>query len=245
MKMNKTLLLKASAFFLLLSTLLFSCGIPTYFYVVSNFSQGSGDDSSVSGSFTFTDPYNNLSWIDTGTGPSVMLAYIVTYSQTTPSFSSLFTSTYKRSNNNGIPVTEDELLSYVNGDNTYKLHRFSDNSGTVFTSPWYIAYANTPSTPDFAVTLTKAVDNYIDLSFTSGNYSLSGSSRLARYNGSAFITEIQTIRNSEATYLDYTISDTEQTMYCHIFAAVNVSQGDFSNNFWTDLKHLGYIKLNS
>ena len=48
MKMNKTLLLKASAFFLLLSTLLFSCGIPTYFYVVSNFSQGSGDDSSVS-----------------------------------------------------------------------------------------------------------------------------------------------------------------------------------------------------
>lgn len=243
MKMNKTLLLKASAFFLLLITLLFSCGIPTYFYVTYSFSKPQSSNS-VTGNFSFIDTHGNLSWIDPGTGPSLLLSYIVTYSQTPPSFSSLFSSTYKRSNNNGIPVDDDLMLTSESGAYIYRLHRFSDENGIEFSSPEYVAYANTPSSPDLSVTLTKAGDNYLDLSFTSGNYSLSGSSRLARFDGKAFITDTQTIRDSASTYKDYTISDTEQKMYCHVFAAVNVSQGDFTNNFWTDLQYMGYIELN-
>ncbi|MEA4861510.1 hypothetical protein SDC9_124781 [bioreactor metagenome] len=248
MKMNKTLLLKASAFFLLLITLLFSCGIPTYFYVNYTFEKGSGDDSSVSGTFTFTDSYNNLSWVDTGTGPSLMLAYIVTSSPgDIPKFETPFSSTYKRSNNNGIHVSEDELLSYDSGGITYRLHRFSDTTGIDFNSPTYMAYASNPTSADFKVTLSKDSNNFIDLSITDANgssppttpYVLTGTSKLARLNGEAFSTDPSAITG----FPDYTVSDTSLTLYCHVFAAVNVSQGLFSNNFWTDLKYLGRITL--
>jgi hypothetical protein len=32
-------------------------------------------------------------------------------------------------------------------------------------------------------------------------------------------------------------------MYVHLFAAVNISQGDFNNIYWTNLKYLGNIKI--
>jgi len=249
MKMNKTLLLKASAFFLLLITLLFSCGIPTYFYVNYYFTKGSDlAIDTVAGKFTFTDTSNNLSWIDPGTGPSLMLAYCVTTSTNDPQFYSLFATKYKRTNNNGIPVSEDELLSYDNGGYIYRLHRFSDNNGIDFRSPQYTAYATNPNSPDFEVSLAKdSSTNLVDISFTSGNYSILGSTKLARSIGtSAFETDIQKIKDQPGNFPDYTIIDasTANKLYCHVFAAVNVSQGDFSNNFWTDLKHLGYIQLN-
>ena len=247
MKMNKTLLLKASAFFLLI-TLLFSCGIPTYFYVGTTFNQGGGlPEDTVSGTFKFPDTYGNLSWVDPGTGPSLMLAYIVTTSQEEPTFSQSFGTTYKRTSNNGIPVSEDELLSYNNGDYLYRLHRFSDINDNQFNSPTYMAYASNPTSADFKVTLSKDSNNYIDLSITDANdssppttpYVLTGTSKLARFNGEAFSTDPSSITG----FPDYTVSDTSLTLYCHVFAAVNVSQGLFSNNFWTDLKHLGRITL--
>jgi len=245
MKMNKTLLLRASAFFLLLITLLLSCGIPTYFYVGTRFNRGGGlPEETVSGTFKFPDTYGNLSWIDPGTGPSLMLAYIVTTSQEEPTFSQSFGTTYKRTSNNGIPVSEDELLSYNNGDYLYRLHRFSDINDNQFNSPTYMAYASNPTSADFKVTLTKDSDNFINLSITDANgsspptypYVLTGASKLARFNGEAFLTDL-------SSQPDYTISNTALAMYCHVFAAVNVSQGSFSNNFWTDLEYLGRITL--
>lgn len=248
MKMKKTLLLKASAFFLLI-TLLFSCGIPTYFYVVSDFSQGPGDDSTVTGTFTLTDPYNNFSWIDSGTGPSVMLAYIVTTSSSIPSFSPPFSSTYqnKRSNNNGVAVEDDAFLTYDSAGYTYTLHRFSDENGTEFDKPQYTAYDSTPSTPIIKIILTKTNDNFMNLIITDGNdlapsnpYTYSGSQLLARFNGLAFLDSHPT---NTADYPDYTILSEPEGLFCHVYAAVNVSQGDFSNNFWTDLEYLGRITL--
>lgn len=245
MKMNKKLLLKASAFFLLLITLLFSCGIPTYFYVNTSFSQGVGlPEDTVSGTFTFPDTYGNLSWIDPGTGPSLMLAYIVTTSREEPTFSQSFGTTYKRTSNNGIPVSEDELLSYNNGDYLYRLHRFSDINNNQFNSPTYMAYASNPISADFKVTLTKDSDNYMVLSITDANgsspptypYVLTGANKLARFNGEAFLTDL-------SSQPDYTILTNPTDLYCHVYAAVNVSQGSFSNNFWTDLKYLGRITL--
>ncbi|NCC13623.1 MAG: hypothetical protein EOM32_09670 [Spirochaetia bacterium] len=249
MKMNKTLLLKASAFFLLLITLLLSCGIPTYFYVGTTFNRGGGlSEDTVSGTFTFPDTYGNLSWIDPGTGPSLMLSYIVTTSHDEPSFESLFSSTYKRTSNNGIPVSEDELLSYNSGDYLYRLHRFSDINDNQFNSPTYMAYASNPTSADFKVTLTKDSDNYMVLSITDANesspptypYTYSGSQRLARFEGSAFLDSQPT---NTSDYPDYTLLSEPDGLFCHVYAAVNVSQGDFSNNFWTDLKYLGRITL--
>ncbi len=72
----------------------------------------------VTGEFKFTDTYDNFSWIISGTGPSVMLSYIVTSSPSIPSFNSLFSSTYKnkRSSNNGVAVEDDALLTYDSVD---------------------------------------------------------------------------------------------------------------------------------
>ena len=249
MKMKKTLLLKASAFFLLI-TLLFSCGIPTYFYVIPKFSQGTGDSSNISGTFTFSDPYNNFSWIETGTGPSVMLAYIVTSSPSIPSFRSQFSSSYKnkRANNNGVAVEEDALLTYDNGGYVYKLHRFSDENFTVFDKPQYTAYDNNHNALTVKIILSKNADNFLNLTITDGNdslpaypYTYSGSQSLARFDGSAFLDSYP---NNTGDYPDYTILSEPDGLFCHVYAAVNVSQGDFTNNFWTDLQYMGYIELN-
>lgn len=250
MKMNKTLLLKASAFFLLI-TLLFSCGIPTYFYVNYEFIKGSGLASdTVTGEFKFTDTYDNFSWIISGTGPSVMLSYIVTSSPSIPSFNSLFSSTYKnkRSSNNGVAVEDDALLTYDSGGYTYTLHRFSDENGTEFDKPHYTAYDNNHSALKIKIILTKTNDNFMNLVITDGNdtsptypYLYSGSQRLARFDGSTFLDSFP---SNTSNYPDYTILSEPEGLYCHVFAAVNVSQGLFTNNFWTDLKHLGYIQLN-
>ena len=42
---------------------------------------------------------------------------------------------------------------------------------------------------------------------------------------------------------DDVFADVLSNMYVHLFAAVNISQGDFNNIYWTNMAYLGSIKI--
>ena len=242
MKMQKKLLRMASVFFVVF--LLFAgCGIATYFYVGYSFSSGSDNETSVSGSFRFNDEFDNLEMIDVGTGPSLLLCYSLTDSDSIPSFSS-FSSTYIR-NNNGKAVSSPQVLSYTSNEVTYTLYTFSDDTSTAMKSPYYLASATDPIDSDIAFSLTKDSNAELVFAESSGNYTLTGSSvNLRRYNGDTFSIDLDAIRNNETYFPDYSaITSSSTQLYCHVYAAMSASKGSFNNIYWTSLHHLGYITL--
>jgi hypothetical protein len=248
MKRRIPILSTASVFFIVL-ILLVSCGIGIPFNISSSITNKSDDitlsPDQVLAKYTIpTDSItiDNLELIKKGSGPSLMLFYTVTDSQERINFENAFSLTYKKSFN-GININSDEVLTV----NDYTLYRFSDSQNSRFQAPYYIATADTPTSPEFSCTLTKttSVDDVsmvdMNLSFVSGSYTINNSSILRRYTGDSFETTTANIRNP--SFPDYHIGDEHSLMYIHIYAAVNISEGNFYNIYWTDLVHLGYITL--
>jgi hypothetical protein len=242
MKRRTTILSTASVFFIVL-TLLVSCGIATIFM----FGDGTIlDDMGINGhevglTFSVDNAIGNLSDIDPGTGPSLMLFYTITGSRDPVSFTDEFDSTYKRIYNGiNINSTLNEVLTV----DDITLYRFSDDQKTAFQAPLYIATANSRISPDFNCTLTKTAVSgstvSMDLAFDVGSYTIHNSPKLYRYNGKPFETDINVVDES---FEDYHIDDQSSDMFLHIYGAVNVSKGSFNNIYWTDLVHLGYITL--
>ncbi|MGH0054397.1 MAG: hypothetical protein ACQ5SW_13485 [Sphaerochaetaceae bacterium] len=249
MKKRIRILSTTSVFFIIL-ILLSSCGIPTIFYIDSSITQTSSLDDSVAGKYTVhSDEFDNLSWINPGSGPSLMLFYLVTNEQGPPSnISSAFYSQYQRNSATVSISSENEVLT-ING---YTLYGFSDSQGTNFTRPYFIASADDPHNPDFTCTIKKndtiSGSTKIDMTLSfdpTDEYSIHKSSTLRRYNGEKFEIAANNVRNPLENYPEYhNIDIATIDMYCHIYAAVNVSEGSFDNNYWTDLEYLGNIQLN-
>jgi hypothetical protein len=240
MKRGKPFLSTASVFFIVL-ILLVSCGIATIFMFGNGtiFDDIESNGDKVGLTLTVDNALGNLSDIDSGTGPSLMLFYTVTDSPDAPNFRTAFSTSYKR-RYDGVQITSDEVLTV----NDITLYRFSNILQTTFQSPTYIATANSPTSPDFVCTLTKTDGSgstiSMDLVFDTGSYTIHDSPKLYRYNGQAFETDIKEVDES---FEDYHIDDQSSDMFLHIYGAVNVSKGSFNNIYWTDLVHLGYITL--
>lgn len=246
MKMNQKLLHKASVFFLATLLLLTGCGIATYFYVISAVTAGSESIDSVSGSYAVSNYAENLSLITVGGGPGLLLCYTVTDSEDTPSsVATAFSSQYIR-NNNGIAVTNDLVLETTNNH----VYQFSDSTRTKFRAPGYVALADNPTNVDISFKLQRAADSLdsslriLNLSVTNGSYSLKGTGELRRYDGTSFPMLASTILSDKESFPDYQVSETpKETLYLHVFAAMSITEGSFSNIYWTQLTHLGYIVL--
>jgi hypothetical protein len=245
MKMIQKLLHKASVFFLATLLLLTGCGIATYFYVISAVTAGSDSIDSVSGSYAVSNYAENLSLITVGGGPGLLLCYTVTDSANTPSsISTAFSSQYIR-NNNGIAVTNDLVLESTSNH----VYQFSDSTGTKFRAPGYVLLADNPTSVDISFKLQRAADSsdsslrILNLSVTNGSYSMNGTGELRRYNGTSFPLQASTIIANPDSYPDYQVSETSKTLYLHVFAAMSITEGSFSNIYWTQLVHLGYIEL--
>src|SRR5690554_381969 len=116
--MKKRILLIISAF------LLFSgCGIPTLFNVTTKIETITNSDTEINAKITVTDT-ERLDWITPNTGPSLMLAYVITNEASLPSNSAIsqFSTLYVRKPNGRNFITKDV---YENG-----LFRNSDDSIT-------------------------------------------------------------------------------------------------------------------
>jgi hypothetical protein len=256
MKRRTTILSTASVFFIAL-ILFSSCGIATRFYIDSKIAPPTADSGiiippdSVMGIYKVNaDPLNNLDWIEVGTGPSLMLFYLITDKQNPPSsIISTFNSKYQQ-NYAGMAISSDEVLTVTDDNINYTLFRFSDDQGTEFKSPYYIASAVDHNNPDFSCTLTKKEisesDEYVYMNLVfdpTDSYAIYLSSQLYRYNAQPFETELRNVTNNRGSFPDYHLGDEPSDMYLHIYGAVNVSKGNFNNIYWTDLVNLGYITL--
>ena len=248
MRMKIHILRLVSVFFIVL--VLVGCGIMTVFTVTYAYNSGSIANS---GKFTFTDLDNRLSWITPSTGPSLLLSYIVTTEFEPPSgITTKFNSEFKRSIADGRMIPSDsQILSVASGSNIYSLYKFSDSTINSFDSPHFMATANNPLIPNIEFSFSLNSDNTLQFSIDLGSYSVHSSGPLTRFNGQPFETDPSKIINSAyinssyINYPDYVVPSTGGTLYLHIYAAINTSEGDFNNIFWTSLHYVGYIQLNN
>jgi len=242
MKMRNHILRMVSVFFLVL--VLAGCGIMTVFSVDYSYTSGTAPKS---GRFVFTDSDNRLSWITPSTGPSLLLCYLVTTEIAPPTgIATKFNTEFKRSITDGRMIPSDsKILSITSGSETYSLYKFSDANEIAVNSPYFLATASSPTTPDIEFSLSLDGSKTLQFSIDSGSYTFHASGPLTRFNGQPFETEPSTIINASSTdYPDYVVPNTGGTLYLHIFAAMNASEGDFNNIFWTSLEPVGYITLN-
>lgn len=256
MKIRTKFLFMVSVFFV--SFLLFSsCGIPTIFYMTYTFVAGSTNDgNSIQNTFNFNDTYGDLSLVDVGTGPSLMMMYYVSDSSSAPEKSTIisdFKTTYGgNTTGKNISYTQNnpKILSSTYNSTNYALYPFSDSSDAIFSAPKYIANANSSNTPNFSFTLAKnslsisPIQVDLALAFNSGSYTSQTLKNLLRFNGKPFTT-VEVI-NDSIHFPEYASIDTDASgtsLYVHVYAAVSVASGSFSNIYWTGLEYLGYITL--
>jgi len=238
MKMNKKLLLTASVFFVLVA--LIGCGVATIFFNDVSYEKGTNlEDNQVKGTFKFVNN-DSLKMIAIGTGPSLLIGYTVTDTVDRTLFNSKFitefNSRYRKDGHFGRAVSSSEILSVTNEDTQYSLYQLSDSGGEVFRSPLYVASADDPLSPDCSYTIELKVDNTLQLTIPSYDVHYDD---LQRFSGAVFTK----IGANSTSFPDYTISDTPGTFYIHLYGAMNVSEGDFSNIFWSPLSYLGTIQL--
>lgn len=249
MKMRNHILRMVSVFFLVL--VFGGCGIATYINITSSVYAIEKNDTltSITAKYSVSNYSEQLSMISIGGGPALMLGYIVTNRTEIPSFNSYFKTTYQR-NNIGLPVSDQKIVTYTSGSMNYALYQFSDDNETEFRAPGYYSLADSPTNPDLQFKLEIGLDpirptnKVINFTSLAGSYSLQGLPELRRYNGESFNTTISSILNDLESYPDYAIVGSEGSLYLHIFAASSITRGNFSNIYWTDLAHLGYLQLN-
>ncbi|HZJ87846.1 MAG TPA: hypothetical protein VFC80_01690 [Sphaerochaeta sp.] len=209
------------------------------------------DATTVSATISISDPEGNLGLVEQGKSPSVLLSYMVidqpleTNDTRISAIRSAFKKEYQRSSFIGaqIPITKQTpILEKEDGDEPYRLYALS--AATMKGPPHYHATADTPNNPNATITLSSSKiagteDNtVISLQVTSGGYTIH-QSELYRYNGAPF-----TVSGVGEGYPDYLLFDPPwENRYIHVFAALNVSDGDFTNIYWSDLVFIGSIEL--
>lgn len=243
-----------SVFFLVL--MLAGCGMAVIFHIDSYILASDDTSTSLSGSYIVrNDEFNNLSLIKNGTGPSLWIGYMVSDSYTISSSNiiNLFDSTYGKKPNgrtiDKISLSNPAVVSASDG--AYALFPFSNtNSSNDNAAPLYHATAFDPINPEDTFVITKSsIDTQnieFLLSFTGSKFgSHVDGGILRRFDGSRFrnnVTYSESLSNSNL--IDYKISATPSGhLYCHIFAAMIVTEGSFSNIYWTDLAYLGHLQL--
>jgi len=255
MKMRNHILRMVSVFFLVL--VLGGCGMAVIFYIDSYIDVTDNDtETTLSGSYVVrNDEFNNLSLIKDDTGPSLWLGYVVSdsYTISTTSIVNLFNSTYGKNPYGRTidPFSESDPAVLTLSDNSYALFQFSDtNRSDDYAAPLYHATAVDHTSPEDTFTITKTDVNstYVEftLAFDNAKFvSHVDGGILRRFDGSRFrnnVTYSEILSNNDL--LDYKISSTTSgKLYCHIFAAMNVTEGSFSNIYWTNLAYLGYLQL--
>ncbi|MDX9823998.1 MAG: hypothetical protein RBU26_03570 [Sphaerochaeta sp.] len=233
MKMRNHILRMVSVFFLVL--VLGGCGIMTVFSVDYSFNSDTT-------TFTFTNPDNILSWITPSTGPSLMLAYIVTDEPKHPSIlATKFNSEFRRNVVDGRMIPSgSKILSTLKDDKEYTLYKLSNSNGNEFNAPYFFSTATNPLNPDIQFSLSLTSNNTLRFSIVSGSYT-NPNQELTRFNGNSFIA----VPSEIADFPDYVVSDTVVgSLFIHVYAAINVSEGDFTNRFWTELHPVASIPLN-
>ena len=252
MKKRNLLILMISAFFVLTG-----CGIPNIFTIGSSISVPSGNitNNSITAQYRVTQSHpEELTKINPAHGPKIFLGYVITGEKDT--FSGVSASTIqaafekkagtmptKGRHFNSLAYREGEgILTLKVNDLDYVVYPFSDRNGTEFTSfrNYHIAYkglnhissANMLAT-DFMLTFSK--DFSLNLINDHGNYTAQFTGNLYRFKGTSF----ETINTNQA---DVKATDLHEA-WIHIFAAVNISEGYFTNIYWSPISYLGSIKI--
>ena len=255
MKMRNHILRTVSVFFLVL--MLVGCGIAVIFYIDSYIDVTDNDtETTLSGSYVVrNDEFNNLALIEDDTGPSLWIGYLISDSKTIPhtSIISKFADTYGRkpSGRTIDRISQSNPSVLTLNDASYSLFQFSDtNSANDNAAPFYHATALNPNSPEDTFVITKSIIDTQNieflLSFTESKFgSHVDGGVLRRFDGSRFrnnVTYSESLSNNNL--IDYKISSTPSGhLYCHIFAAMNVTEGEFSNIYWTNLAYLGHLQL--
>ncbi len=253
MKMRNHILRMVSVFFLVL--VLGGCGMAVIFYIDSYIDVTDNDtETTLSGSYVVrNDEFNNLALIEDDTGPSLWIGYMVSDSSTISSSSSiinLFASTYGKKPNgrtiDKISLSNPAVVSA--SDRSYALFQFSGiNSSNDYAAPLYHATAVDHTSPEDTFTITKTDVNSTHVEFTLAFDNAKFVSHidggiLRRYDGTQFPNDVP--YSEKGAFPDYFYStNPSNELYCHIFAAMNVTEGSFSNIYWTSLAYLGYLQL--
>lgn len=251
MRMRIHILRLVSVFFLVL--VLAGCGIAVIFYITSSIVPGDDTITTLSGTYSVTnDEFNNLALIEEDTGPSLWLGYVVSdsYTISTTSIINLFNSTYgKKPYGRTIdPFSESDPAVLTLSDNSYALFQFSDtNRSNDYAAPLYHATAVDRTSPEDTFTITKSDIDSTHIQFTLAFANSKFDSHidggiLRRYDGTQFRNDVP--YSEKGAFPDYFYSpNPSNELYCHIFAAMNVTEGAFSNIYWTNLAYLGVIQL--
>jgi len=251
MKMRNHILRMVSVFFLVL--VLVGCGMAVIFYIDSRILDSDDTSTSLSGTYSVTnDAFNNLALIEEDTGPSLWIGYMVSDLSTISSSSiiNLFASTYGKKPNgrtiDKISLSNPAVVSASDG--SYALFQFSDvNGANDYAAPLYHATAVNHTDPEDTFTITKSeidsTHSEFTLSFENSKFIIHvDGGNLRRYDGTPFRNDVSF--SEASSYTDYLFSPNPSSeLYCHIFAAVNVTRGAFSNIYWTPLTYLGVIQL--
>ncbi|TAH57055.1 MAG: hypothetical protein EWM48_06510 [Sphaerochaeta sp.] len=248
MKKRLTLVLIVSAFFVLIG-----CGIPTIFTIQSSIRVKTKEETKITANYVVDQSTGeNLGMIDPKNGPKIFLGYAITDSAATfAGFSSSQLQTafevkagkapYGRHIRSG--AYADGIFSVKDAyDNEYVVYPFSDTSGGTFTSPSYHVMYSDPANitlkarieTDFVVEYKKT-DGIFTVTPANPSYKNQTNNQLARIQKKLF-SSIQPEDDDVNAY-------DPSAMYVHLFAAINISQGDFNNIYWTNLKYLGNIKI--
>jgi hypothetical protein len=248
MKKRLTLVLIVSAFFVLIG-----CGIPTIFTIQSSIRVKTKEETKITANYVVDQSTGeNLGMIDPKNGPKIFLGYAITDSAATfagSSSSQLQTAfevkagkaPYGRHIRSG--AYADGIFSVKDAyDNEYVVYPFSDTSGGTFTSPSYHVMYSDPANitlkarieTDFVVEYKKT-DGIFTVTPANPSYKNQTNNQLARIQKKLF-SSIQPEDDDVNAY-------DPSAMYVHLFAAINISQGDFNNIYWTNLKYLGNIKI--
>ncbi|MGN0906339.1 MAG: hypothetical protein ACI4NM_04265 [Bullifex sp.] len=180
-----------------------------------------------------------------------MLLYTVS-NETEDRVASSFRSTFNKEVRGGgtyingvpLPIREIGMLETTYSNNTYYMYPLMPSARSVAPPQYTLSngedfdFASLASVPvkfafecrkventddEYRVVILKNGETYMDL---------------LRSNRTSFRTEKQ------SEYVS--VSDTEDSWYIHIFAAVNVTKSrtsDFSNDYWTELKNIANIKI--
>ena len=252
MKKRNLLILMISAFFVLTG-----CGIPNIFTIGSSISVPSGNitNNSITAQYRVTQSHpEELTKINPAHGPKIFLGYVITGEESTfDGFSSttLQTAFEKKAGKtpNGRHITkqayylEKGIFTVDKDDVSYKIYPFSDSKQSKYTSPdYHIAYqdsapiadANKLNT-DFTLTFNQTSKD-IELTLTNSTYK----NQLEDGNLRRF--EDQDFESPNNVDSDV-VGEGTGNWYVHIFAAVNISQGYFTNIYWSPISYLGSIKI--
>ena len=194
-----------------------SCGIPTYIVPKVDFSSvKSGDNAD---SFTLTYTCEDVVG-DQGRVGLLLLYYV---DSTAPSSNSTIISKFKSSfvptSYNGVNVDVEQntpVMTVTRQDGETNIYAFTCN-GSLISDPLYTL--SLPTTGDFSDRiLLQYVDNSINLA-VDGTYAVS--------LGLDPSTEVN------------------DGNYIAVYAAVSVKSTSFTNHYWSDLKFVGYIRVNN